>query len=96
MFFLFVSTAIDRDNAKHIVRITNNDGNSGTVGEGVDVSEGEDEAVGERCGVDVGEVGELGVDGLGVDNEPDVDIGLGVGVGFGVGGGDGLLLLTEL
>ena len=83
--FLLVSAAIDRDTAKHIVEITSNDGNSGTVGEGVDVPEGEVEAVVECCGVAVGEV-----DGL------EVDIELGVGVGFCVGVGDGLLLLAEL
>jgi hypothetical protein len=92
LFFLLVSTAIGRDNAKHIVRIISNDGNSGTVSEDVDVPEGEVEAVGECCGVAVGEV-----DGLGVDDEPEVDdVELGVGVGFCVGVGDGLLLLAEL
>ncbi len=83
LFFLLVSTAIGRDAAKHIVAITSNDGNSGTVGEGVDVPEGEVEAVGEA-------------DRLGVDDEPEVDdVGLGVCVGFCVGEGDGLLLLAE-
>jgi hypothetical protein len=92
LFLFLVSIAIDRDTAKHIVRIAGEDGNSGTVGEGVDVSEGEAEAVGECFGVAVGEV-----DGLEVDDEPEGDdVGLGVGVESCLGVGDGPLLLSEL
>lgn len=92
MFFLLVSTVVNRETIKNIVGIKSNGGNSGTAGEGVDVSEGGAEVVGECCGIAVG-----AVEGLEDGDEPEVDdVGLGVGVGFCVGAGDGLLLLAEL
>ena len=92
--FLFdvVSTARDVDAANNIVSIASNDGNSGAVGEGSAVLDGEVETVGERCGVAVGEVDGLVVDDVGLG----VDVGLLLGAGDGLGVGEGPLLLTEL